>query len=204
MGIETLHEAHVYMRADCHVCRSEGFSSQNSVLVTHGGKSIVATLYVVAADMLGQGEIGLSEYPWAKLKLKPGNAVTVSHPPPLESFSHVRSKVYGHRLGDHAFKEIITDIATGPLPEHRPVGLHHDLRGQLARPRRDDRADARHGGCGRAHRLGPHADRRQALRGRAARQPHDAAGGRHRRGGRADDSQDLQPRHHLAMPAPPT
>ena len=43
MGVETLHEAHVYMRADCHVCRSEGFSSQNSVLVSHGNTSIVAS-----------------------------------------------------------------------------------------------------------------------------------------------------------------
>jgi thymidine phosphorylase len=113
MGIETLHEAHVYMRADCHVCRSEGFSSQNSVLITHGNTSMVATLYVVAPDMLGNGEIGLSEYPWAKLKLKRGSPVTVSHPPPLESFSHVRSKVYGHRLGDHAFQQIVHDIAGG-------------------------------------------------------------------------------------------
>ncbi len=113
MGIETLHEAHIYMRADCHVCRSEGFSSQNSVLVTHGKTSIVATLYVVSAEMLGAGEIGLSEYPWEKLKLKPGNTVTVSHPPPLESFSHVRSKVYGHKLGDHAFQAIVQDIAAG-------------------------------------------------------------------------------------------
>jgi len=113
MGIETLHEAHVYMRADCHVCRSEGFSSQNSVLVTYRGHSIVATLYVVGPELLGQGEIGLSEYPWEHLKLKPGSAVTVSHPPPLESFSYVRSKVYGHRLSDHAFQSIITDIAAG-------------------------------------------------------------------------------------------
>ncbi len=113
MGVETLHEAHVFMRADCHVCRSEGFSSQNSVLVTYRGHSIVATLYVVGPDMLGMGEIGFSEYPWAHLKLKPGSSVSVSHPPPLESFSHVRSKVYGHRLGDHAFSAIVKDIAAG-------------------------------------------------------------------------------------------
>ena len=113
MGIETLHESHVFMRADCHVCRSEGFSSQNSVLVTHNGHSIVATLYQVAPDMLGEGEIGLSEYPWNHLMLKPGSIVTVGHPLPLESFSHVRSKVYGHKLSDHAFKAIITDIAEG-------------------------------------------------------------------------------------------
>jgi thymidine phosphorylase len=113
MGIETLHEAHAYIRADSAVCRSEGFLSQNSVLVTYEGRSLVATLYVVAPGVMGEGEIGLSEYAWAKLKLTPGVEVSVSHPPPLESFSHVRSKVYGHRLSAHAFKAIIDDIAAG-------------------------------------------------------------------------------------------
>lgn len=113
MGIETLHESHVFMRADCHVCRSEGFSSQNSVLVSHDGHSIVATLYQAAPELLEEGEIGLSEYPWTHLDLKPGSFVTVSHPPPLESFSHVRSKVFGHRLSPHAFKAIVGDIAAG-------------------------------------------------------------------------------------------
>ncbi|MBU6472890.1 MAG: thymidine phosphorylase family protein [Alphaproteobacteria bacterium] len=113
MGIETLHEAHVFLRADSHVCRSEGFTSQNSVLVTYQGHSIVATLYVVGPELLGEREIGLSEYPWAHLELKPGSIVSVSHPPPLESFSHVRSKVYGHKLSDRAFKDIIEDIVAG-------------------------------------------------------------------------------------------
>ncbi|MDE2352326.1 MAG: thymidine phosphorylase family protein [Alphaproteobacteria bacterium] len=113
MGIETLHEAHVFLRADSHVCRSEGFASQNSVLVTYQGHSIVATLYVVGPELLGEREIGLSEYPWAHLELKPGSIVSVSHPPPLESFSHVRSKVYGHKLSDRAFKDIIEDIVAG-------------------------------------------------------------------------------------------
>ncbi len=129
---------------------------------------------------------GLSEYPWAKLKLKPGS---VGHASAIRrrwnpsAMCAARSMATGSATMPS--RRSSSDIAAGRYPEHRPVGLHHHLRGQFARPRRDDRADARHGRCRRAHRLGPHTDRRQALRRRAARQPHDADRGGDRRRGRA-------------------
>jgi len=110
LGIETLHEAHIFMRKDCPVCRSEGFASHNRVLVCHGEKSVVATLYQVAPDFLGIDEAGLSEWAWQALELAPGARVTVSHPAPLESMSQVRSKIYGHRMSAHAFDAIIADV----------------------------------------------------------------------------------------------
>lgn len=113
LGIETLHEAHIFMRKDCPVCKSEGFTSHNRVLVSHGGRSVVATLYQVGPDVLPIDEAGISEWAWQHLDLKPGTKVTVSHPPPLESVSHIRSKVYGHRLGAHAFDSIIGDVEAG-------------------------------------------------------------------------------------------
>ncbi len=110
LGIETLHEAHVFMRKDCPVCKSEGFTSHNRVLVSHGDHSVVATLYQVAPDVLECDEAGISEWAWHYLNLTPGARVSVSHPPPLESMSQVRSKVYGHRLGAHGFDTIIKDV----------------------------------------------------------------------------------------------
>jgi len=109
-GIETLHEAHVFMRKDNPVCKSEGFASHNRVLLTHGANSLVATLYQVAPEMLGIDEAGVSEWAWQYLALTPGAQVSVSHPPPLESMSHVRGKVYRHRMSAHGFSAIIADV----------------------------------------------------------------------------------------------
>jgi thymidine phosphorylase len=47
MGIDTHEEPIVYMRADCHVCRSEGFSAHSRITVTTERASIIATLNVV-------------------------------------------------------------------------------------------------------------------------------------------------------------
>ena len=64
MGIDTHQELVVYMRADCHVCRSEGFSAQSRVRVTTDQVSIIATLNVVRDGFFGPGEAGLSEAAW--------------------------------------------------------------------------------------------------------------------------------------------
>jgi thymidine phosphorylase len=47
MGIDTHEEPIIYMRADCHVCRSEGFSAHSRVMVTTERGSIIGTLNVV-------------------------------------------------------------------------------------------------------------------------------------------------------------
>ena len=44
MGIDTHEEPIVYMRADCHVCRSEIFSAHSRITVTTERASIIATL----------------------------------------------------------------------------------------------------------------------------------------------------------------
>ena len=49
MGVLTLDDPIVFMRTDCHVCRSEGLSSRSRVLLQSGGKSVVATLYQVTS-----------------------------------------------------------------------------------------------------------------------------------------------------------
>ncbi len=113
IGIDTYQEPVIFMRVDCHVCRSEGFETQSRVKVTNGIHSIIATMNVVGENLLEPGEAGLSEAAWRLLQTEEGNTITLSHPEPLRSLSHVRSKVYGNRLNRTAIQEIVQDVAAG-------------------------------------------------------------------------------------------
>jgi putative thymidine phosphorylase len=113
VGIDTYQELVVYMRADCHVCRAEGFESHSRVRLSVEGRSIIATLNVVSGNWLERDEAGLSEAAWQMLHAMPGQTTTASHPDPLESFSHVRAKVYGHTLTADSIAAIVTDVAAG-------------------------------------------------------------------------------------------
>lgn len=111
MGIDTYQEPVVFMRADCPVCRSEGFEARSRVHVSGNGAAIIATLNVVDGDLLAHGELGLSDIAWALMDLEQPETVTVSHPDPVESFRHVRSKLFGHALDRTALHSIVDDIA---------------------------------------------------------------------------------------------
>ncbi len=113
MGIDSHSQPVVFLRADCHVCRSEGLEAQTQVTVTIGDKSVVATLNIVYSDILDPGEVGLSEAAWRRLEIDDGELAVLSHTPALDSMSHVRSKLYGHRLSRQAMHEIITDVVAG-------------------------------------------------------------------------------------------
>lgn len=113
LGINTQHEAVVFMREDCTVCRAEGFNAHTRVRVEQGTLSIIATLYHVTSDILKHDEAGFSEAAWRRLKLQDGAEVAVTHPAPLESLSMVRGKVYGRRLEPESLAAIIMDIAAG-------------------------------------------------------------------------------------------
>jgi len=111
LGIDTYDEPVIYMRADCHVCRSEGFESHSRVSVRLNGKSIIATLNMVTSDLLHADEASLSESAWKLLDAQNGDQVALSHPEPVDSLSHVRAKVYGERLDDAAIHAIVKDVA---------------------------------------------------------------------------------------------
>jgi thymidine phosphorylase len=113
VGIDTYREPVVYMRRDCAVCRSEGFAAQARVQVSFGTRRVIATLNIVEGDWLGDGEAGLSESAWSALQPSEGATLIVSHAPQLDSLSHVRAKVYGHRLDAAGFDAVIGDIAAG-------------------------------------------------------------------------------------------
>lgn len=113
LGIDTQQETIVYMRPDCHVCRSEGFTAQARIQVEAGGRTIIATLGRIASDLLAPGEASLSENAWKRLEVEDGDEITVAHAAPLDSLSLVRAKVYGHRLEKDGWRRIVEDIAHG-------------------------------------------------------------------------------------------
>ena len=113
LGIDTYQEPVLYMRRDCHVCRSEGFEAQSRVELSLAGRTIVATLNVVTGEFLSVDEAGLSEAAWRLLQARDGDQAAPRHPAPIESLGHVRSKVYGRRLGAAQLDAVIHDIAAG-------------------------------------------------------------------------------------------
>lgn len=113
LGIDTSQEAIIYMRQDCPVCRSEGFTAHRRVEVRNDGRRIVATLNVVTSEILNPGEAGLSDAAWAALNVTEGDRISVHHPAPVASLAHVRSKIYGNRLDLQAFDEILDDVVAG-------------------------------------------------------------------------------------------
>ena len=113
LGVDTQYETVVFMRADCHVCRSEGLTAHSRVRLSHNGRSVIATLYQVTSDMLLPGETGLSESAWIRLGLAEGDEVAISHPRPLDSLGMVRGKIYGRPLGADALRTIIKDVTAG-------------------------------------------------------------------------------------------
>lgn len=117
LGIDTYQEFVVYMRADCHVCRSEGFQSRSRVRVNGGGKSLLATLNVIQSELLGLDEASLSEAAWQALDAHDGGVIEVTHPEPVDSESFVRAKAYGERLSATSLNAIVRDIAQGLYSE---------------------------------------------------------------------------------------
>lgn len=113
IGIDTHEEPIVYMRADCHVCRSEGFSAHSRVMITTGRASIIATLNVVRDGFVLPTEAGLSEAAWQLLDATPGQMACLSHPRPVDSLGAVRAKIFGHAFRDEQLLRILQDMKAG-------------------------------------------------------------------------------------------
>ncbi len=113
LGIDTYQEPVIYMHADCHVCRSEGFEARSRIRVRLGERQAIATLNVVRTELLKIDEAGLSEAAWALLGAREGAEVDVAHPEPLGSESALRAKVYGAKLASPQIDDIVRDITAG-------------------------------------------------------------------------------------------
>lgn len=113
IGIDTYRKPIIYMREDCHICRSEGFEALSRIAVTIGEKTIIATLNIIRDSLIQSGELGLSDAAWQLLNARDNAEAYLSHPDPLTSLSHVRSKIYGHTLMDEQFNSVMHDIVKG-------------------------------------------------------------------------------------------
>ncbi len=111
LGIDAYRENIIFMRADCHVCLSEGFTVLTRLVVHNHERSIIATLNVLHSELLQHGETALSLEAMKELGIREGEYVTVSHLKPVESLAKVRAKMYGQTLNENDFSEIISDVA---------------------------------------------------------------------------------------------
>ena len=113
LGVDTQSEAVVFMRRDCPVCRSEGFSAHSRVLLKAHGRQIIATLYQVTGELIDVQDAALSESAWERLGVEEGDVLDVAHPDPLDSLGLVRSRIYGHDLSDKALHQVMRDVTDG-------------------------------------------------------------------------------------------
>ncbi|RAK68745.1 thymidine phosphorylase family protein [Phenylobacterium kunshanense] len=109
----TQHDAIVLMHEDCAVCRSEGHAPRAQVMLSAGGREVMATLYQIGNGLVAPGEAGLSEAAWQRLGLDDGDEILIRHPPALESLSNVRRRIHGRRLDAGAMTGIVRDVAAG-------------------------------------------------------------------------------------------
>lgn len=131
LGLDTHYEAVVFMHKDCHVCRSEGFAAHTRILLQHGSREVIATLYQVTSDLIAVNEAALSESAWMRLGLTDGDHIVVTHPASLDSLSYVRSRIYGNDLGESSFHAIIKDIVQG---KYSDIDLSSFITACAARP----------------------------------------------------------------------
>jgi thymidine phosphorylase len=113
MHIDTHDRPVVYVRADCRVCRSEGFGSHSQLEVEGSHGRVRATLEVIHDGLIGHGDAGLSEAAWRRLGATEGELLQFSHPEPVPSLQYVRAKIYGHRFDDASLHAVIDDVAHG-------------------------------------------------------------------------------------------
>lgn len=117
LGINTYKEPIIYMREDCHICKSEGFEAQARIRVILNDRSIIATLNTIETDLLRHNEASLSHYAWNLLCAKEGDKISIMHPKSLDSLSYIRSKIYGNELKADETNHIIKDILSGQLSD---------------------------------------------------------------------------------------
>ncbi len=117
LGINTSQEATIYIREDCHICKSEGFFAEARVQVSLADKSIIAILNTIESEILGHNEASLSKYAWELLGAKEGDQISIKHPMPLDSLSYIRSKIFGNELKTEEIKRIIDDIVASKLSD---------------------------------------------------------------------------------------
>lgn len=117
IGLHSQGEAIAIMRSDCHVCRAEGLHARARIEIESGGRHLTARLLPVNGPLLNLHEIGLSEDAWARLGAAESAEAMVRPAPAAESMSLVRRKLYGGRLDEADFADILRDVRAGRLSD---------------------------------------------------------------------------------------
>lgn len=116
-GIDTYQQPIVYMHRDCHVCRAEGFAALTRVHIRCGERELVATLNVVTDDRLDLHSAALSNVAWSRLQPGLEARGTFSHAEAPASTHALRTKVFGGRLADSEFLNLMQDTVDNRLSE---------------------------------------------------------------------------------------
>lgn len=118
-GIDTRQEAVIFLPRGSPVVRSEGLEALSRLDVAWDGQAILATLNVVepGSGLVDDGEAALSESAWARLGVREGDVLTLAHPAPIGSLTHLRAKMNGGRLGPRAMQEIVQDVVAARYSE---------------------------------------------------------------------------------------
>jgi thymidine phosphorylase len=135
LRLHTRDEPVVLLRADSPVSRSEGLDPRSRVVLSARGKEVRATLFEIEEPLIGPGDAALSEAAWQRLGLRPDEAVSISHAPPLASLACVRRRIHGNRLDEAAIGSIVTDVAAG---NYADIHLAAFLTASSAMPLDDD------------------------------------------------------------------
>lgn len=113
LGVSSFPEAAVYLRADNPVCQFEGFEANARIEVSYLGHRVAATLNIVHSAFIAVDELAVSEAVWLALDAVPGAHLDLMHQALVPSFSHVRSKIYGHHITQAMAEEVLGDVLKG-------------------------------------------------------------------------------------------
>jgi thymidine phosphorylase len=113
IGLFTQREPVAIIRRDCPLARSEGLASRSQIVSHAEGREVTAILFQGAEALLERDEIGLSDAAWTLLNGRDGELVSISHMQPLKSMQWVRRRMFGDRIGESAFEDILKDVVAG-------------------------------------------------------------------------------------------
>lgn len=123
------------LRTDCPIARAEGLGPHAEILISARGRQVRATLFQIEQPIIAVHDAVLSEAVRERLGVEEGDALTISHAPPLKSLTSVRSRIHGKRLDQAGIDAIVRDVTAGSYAD---VHLAAFLTASSALPLDDD------------------------------------------------------------------
>ncbi len=112
IGVHTFGENVAFLSAECPYYTPETFASFNKVEVHGAGRTLIASLNIVAnGDLMDPQSLGLSQSAFDDFGLPEGAEVSLSLASPARSVESVRRKILGHTLSGEELQAVVSDIA---------------------------------------------------------------------------------------------